>query len=653
MRVRFAARNWNVAGAHRWRRCGRPRVSACFGLVEPLKAARVRGDRMKNFFTSMLGALAALVIFTGGCLILFIGFVATIAAMSTVERPSQSFERGSYLVFDLSSNISDAPPPLDFGPFSPDRKSLQLRTVTHALRAAASDDRIAGIFITGDLDPLGFGSGYAALKEIRGALETFKSSGKPVVAYVTHATTKSYYLASTATDLAIDPYGVILMPGLASEPVFFAGAFEKYGINVQMTRAGKYKSAVEPFTRREMSAENREEVQKLLNDIWSGIVADIGAARSLTPAAVQSVVDAQGLIRAAAAKDAKLVDRVAYRDEVYDDLKAKTGRAGSKEPFKQIAIEDYADTTPDIVESQDPEAETASSGPGQIAVVYAEGDIVDGKGEQGEVGSTTFSRELRKLRQDEKIKAVVLRVNSPGGSASASEVIQREMRLMKKVKPVIVSMGTYAASGGYWISAYGDRIFAEPTTITGSIGVFGLQFDVQKLANNVGVTFDSVKTGKFADALTISRPKTPEEMAVLQNMVDWIYAEFIAKVAEGRNLKPDAVEAIAQGRVWSGVEAQKLGLVDELGGLEAAIAYAAKKAGIAGKYRLVEYPRRKDLFEAIQEFIDEALPRYARSKQRGIAAQITARIEEELKVVRSLNDPHGVYARLPLNLSIR
>jgi protease-4 len=223
---------------------------------------------------------------------------------------------------------------------------------------------------------------------------------------------------------------------------------------------------------------------------------------------------------------------------------------------------------------------------------------------------------------------------------------------MKKVKPVIVSMGSYAASGGYWISTYGDRIFAEPTTITGSIGVFGIQFDVKKLANDFGITFDSVKTGKFADALTISRPKTPEEIAVLQRMVDWIYGEFITKVAESRKLDPARVEEIAQGRVWSGLEAKKLGLVDEIGGLDAAIAFAAQKAGLGTNYRLLEYPRQKELIEAIQEFLEGVTPRYAHST-KSLTAKIAERIESELKVLRSFNDPNGVYARLPVTLNLR
>ncbi len=607
---------------------------------------------MKNFFTSMLGALVALMIFSVGCVLLLVGFIAAMAAIGGGERATPSFERGSYLVFDLSTNISDAPPPIDLMLLGGKRETLQLRSVTKALRAAAKDDRIAGIFLTGELTPSAFGSGYAALREVRLALEDFKKSGKPITGYLTFATTKSYYVASAANDLAIDPYGVILMPGLASEPMFFAGAFEKYGVNVQVTRVGKYKSAVEPFTRRDMSPENREEIQRLLDDIWSRLLADIGPGRGITAETFQRTVDAEGLLRADVAKAQKFVDRVAYRDEVYEGLKAKTGRAGSKEPFKQVKLDDYAKSAKDEpIGAKKTDAPRSALRAGRIAVVYAEGEIVDGEGGSDDIGSTKFSRELRKLRQDENVKAIVLRVNSPGGSASASEVIQREIRLIKKVKPVVVSMGSYAASGGYWISAYGDRIFAEPTTITGSIGVFGIQFDVKKLANDFGVTFDSVKTGKFADALTIARPKTPEELAVLQRMVDWIYGEFVRKVAEARKLAPDKVEEIAQGRVWSGTEAKQLGLVDELGGLNAAIAYAAQKAGLAGNYRLDEFPRQKELLQAIQEMLEGVTPRYARSSS--LTAKITERIEQELRVLRAFNDPQGIYARLPMSLNLR
>jgi protease-4 len=610
---------------------------------------------MKNFFTSMLGALVALIIFTFGGALLFIGFIGAIAAMSG-DKVVQ-VERGSYLVLDLASAITDAPPVIDFRALGNNSTAtLQLRTITRTLKAAATDDRIAGVFIKGDLPSGGFGPGYAVLREVRAALEAFKASGKPIRGYLTYATTKNYYLASAAGDLAIDPYGLIIMPGLSSQPVFFTGAFEKYGIGVQVTRVGKYKSFIEPFTRREMSPENREQMQKLLNDLWGTMVGDISTGRQVTPAQIQAVVDAEGLIRPESARAAKLVDRIAYRDEIIDELKKETGRDGDTESFKQITIADYSRVAKEpsvVAKKKDGSTDEASSGRrGRVAVVYAEGDIVDGEGDEaGEIGGTRFARELRKLRLDDDIKAVVLRVNSPGGTASASEMIQREVRLLKKVKPVVISMGTYAASGGYWIAAYGDRIYAEPTTVTGSIGVFGIQFDVQKLSNNVGLTFDSVKTGKFADAITITRPKTPEEMAVFQRIVDWAYEEFIAKVMEGRNLERAFVEEIAQGRVWSGIEARKLGLVDELGGLDDAIAFAAEQAQLGSNYRLVEFPRKKEFAEALQEFFEKITPHNARAT--GIGGQIAARLEDELKLLRTFNDPHGLYARLPLNIVIQ
>jgi protease-4 len=401
-----------------------------------------------------------------------------------------------------------------------------------------------------------------------------------------------------------------------------------------------------------MSPENREQIQKLLDDVWGGVLADIAPSRGTTATKIQLMVDSEGLLRPEKAKEAKLVDRIAYRDEIYDDLKAKTGRAGSKQPFKQITLADYARLSKDIADAPPKGLDdaVAASGKGRIAIVYAEGEIVDGEGDNGDVGGSRFSRELRRLRQDDDVKAVVLRVNSPGGSASASETIQREIRLLKKVKPVVVSMGSYAASGGYWIAAYGDRIFAEPTTITGSIGVFGVQFDVKKLSGDFGLSFDAVKTGKFADVISITRPKTDEELAVFQRMVDWIYGEFIGKVAEARKLKRDVVEEIAQGRVWSGTEAKKLGLVDELGGLDAAVAYAAAQAKLGSNYRLVEYPRPKELIEAVQDFLEKLTPNSARAP--GLAMQIAQRIESEVKTLRSFNDPQGIYARLPLNLSI-
>ena len=590
---------------------------------------------MRNFISSLLGALSALVLFFGAGIVLIVILLVVIGSM---EQKTVAVERGSYLVFDLSANITDSPPLIDFGSFSRNHVDvLQLRQVTAALRTASTDDRIKGVLIIGSVRTGGMGSGYAALEEVRGALMDFRDSGKPVHAFLNYASTRDYYVASVADDIALDPYGALTMPGLASEPMFFAKAFEKYGIGVQVTRVGKYKSAVEPFIREDLSEENRQQMQQLLGGIWGNLIEDIGASRGLSIADIQKVVDTEGMIRAEQAKEAGLVDRVIYRDVILAELQESTGQKASK-PFTQIGLQDYAN----LINI------SGSSGGGRIAVVYAEGTIVDGEGEREQIGGDRFSSELRRLRLDDSVSAIVLRVNSPGGSASASETIQREMRFAAKEKPVVVSMGSYAASGGYWISTYSERIYAEPMTITGSIGVFGVLFDIQKLANNMGITFDQVKTGEFADTMTISRPKTDAEMALIQRSVDWIYDEFISKVAESRAIPRAQVEEIAQGRVWSGQEALDLGLVDEIGGLDEAIKHAAKLAGLE-KYRLVEYPRKKELAEAISELVNDMVPAGASAGLEGV---IVEKLKGEMETLRGFNDPQGLYARMPMTLNL-
>jgi protease IV len=526
---------------------------------------------------------------------------------------------------------------------------LQLRQVTRAIKASAKDSRIVGVFIHGHLSPSGYGTGLAAIREVREALEEVKAAGKPIVAYLDSPMTRDMYLASVADEIVLDPFGEVFLPGLATEPMFYAGAFEKYGVRVNPTRHGKYKSYVEAFTRRDMSPENREQTQTLLNDIWGTIVSDISEARHITPAELQALVDSEGLIRPESALKHHLVTRIGYRDQIIDDLKARTGRKGSHQSFKQVAMSDYAAQVHETPLAFSHTGAKAASHDGKIAVVYAEGAIVDGKGQLDEIGSDRFSKEIRKFRLDNDVKALVLRVNSPGGSSSASEEIQREIRLTLKVKPVVISMGSYAASGGYWISAYGTRIFAEPSTITGSIGVFGLSFDVEKLANDFGLTFDRVKTGKFADAMTITRAKTPEELAIIQNMVDWIYDQFVKKVAEGRKIDPAKVEEIAQGRVWSGTAALKLGLVDEIGGLDTAIKYAAKEAQLGPQYQLVEYPKKMELAEVIAEAIGAAREG---NTQSGLVTRMTKQVKEQLHTLDQFNSPNSVYARMPLELKL-
>jgi len=609
---------------------------------------------MKSFFTSFFATLSALLVFCLGSFVVFFIFLGALAALG--EKPVV-VTPGSYLVVDLSTAIQDAPlqneefdelmNALGQGP----GKRIQLRQLTRAIDAAATDSAISGIFLRGELTP--GGAGYAQLAEVRNALVRFKKSGKPVKAYLSYAMTGEYYVASAASHVTLDPYGAILMPGLASQPMFFKHAFEKFGVGVQVTRVGKYKSAVEPYTRADMSPENRAQLQKLLDDVWGQLVADVEGGRQLKAGTFQKIVDRDGFVRAPQALEEKLVDRVAYWDVMLEELKADTGRKGERETFKQIDVKSYSKlvSSDNAVAQRRTDQKVELGGDNRIGIVYAEGVIVDGDGEEeGNVYGDKVARQIRELRLDDKVKAIVLRVNSPGGSASASEVIQREVRLTREKKPVIISMGHLAASGGYWIATYGNHIFAEPTTITGSIGVFGMFLNFQGLFNDkLGLTFDTVKTGQFADAATVVRPKTEQELALFQKTVDWIYEEFTGKVAESRKLDLAKVREIAQGRVWSGAEAKNLGLVDELGNLSDAVAFAAKQAKLGDKFRIVERPRKRAFAEAFSEALE------GKQKQEAFSGPVGAAIRQlhtQLQTLNTFNDPRGVYARLPFDLAL-
>jgi protease IV len=610
---------------------------------------------MRNFLTSLLGTLAGLVLFFGAGFLCLIVLFAAIAA-SNQQKANTATEKGSYLTFDLKVNLADAPPPFGGPEFlsslsgEPTTKTLQTRDVVRALEAAAKDPAIAGLFLDGALEPVGYGSGVATLREVRQAIERFAKSGKPVLSYLTSSELRDYYLCSAATEVWMDPFEQLSIRGLASAPLFYSGTFEKLGVGVQVTRVGRFKSAVEPFVRKDLSPEAREQLQEMLDELWARLRSDIARTRNIPEEALQTIADTEGIVGADAALTHKLINRKLYQDEVIEELKARTGRKGSKEGPRQTDLAAYIKRLPD-------EGGGPVAGPklartdSRIAIVYAEGAIVDGHGAPDEVGGERFAEELRRLREDVNVKAIVLRVNSPGGSALASEHIQRELKLAKAVKPVVVSMGSYAASGGYWISAYSDRIFAENTTITGSIGVFGVFFNFEKLSSTVGLSRDVVKTARRADMMTPSRPKTDEELAVLQHTVDFIYDEFVGKVAEARGLPPARVREIAEGRVWTGTAALKLGLVDEIGGLPDAVAWAAQKAGVTGSPRIEEFPRRKGL----NEVIAEALAGMGQSEVRSasVIEKWIQTVRREAAVVSSYNDPRGAYARLPLEIGLQ
>jgi protease IV len=600
---------------------------------------------MRKFITqtlaSMLGSLIGFTLFFG---IGTVGLVSLIITAASKDTGPQVKDK-SVLVFDLSLTVRDTAPTssisraIEEALSGEETDTITLRTVVDSLNAAAEDSRIVALYLDGSQTSTSSGTGFATLKEVREALERFKESGKKIIAYDVDSGEGEYYLSSIADTIILNPMGSVEMNGFSSQPMFFTGALEKFGIGIQVIRVGKYKSAIEPFVLKELSPENRQQIQALLGDLWTEFRTTVGKSRQVTPQELQAIADTQGIVLASDAIGRRLVDKVGYYDEVIAQLQELTGERETEKSFRQIRMSTYADI------ADKPRHQRASKN--KIAVLYASGEIVDGEGSVQEVGGESFAAQMRKLRLDDSVKAVVLRVNSPGGSATASEIIQREVKLTRDSKPVIISMGDIAASGGYWISTYGNRIFAESNTVTGSIGVFGLLMNVQQVANENGITWDVVKTGRFADTQTVSRPKTPQELALIQKIVDQVYSKFLDKVAESRQLPKDTVAQIAQGRVWSGIDAKQLGLVDEIGGLDDAIEYAVKEANLGDDWKLEEYPRFQTLEERlIEEFMGNSS---AKTRQTDPLMAEFLKLKEDLAMLQAMNDPKGIYARLPFN----
>ena len=597
------------------------------------------GQFFKQTFASLIGSLAGLILF----FTLGISGLIFLLAWAASRDQGPTVEDKSVLVFDLSVQISDTKslPSLGEALSGQDTKVFTLRQVLDSLEKAAKDERIVAILLDGRR--AGSSSGYATLTEVRAALERCRDAGKKIIAYDVNWSEKEYYLGSVADTVVLNPIGAIEINGLSSQQLFLTGALQKYGVGVQVIRVGNYKAAVEPFTRQDLSPESRQQTEELLAGLWGNFSRAVGKSRKLTPEKLQAIADSKGILLAKEARTSGLVDKVAYFDRVVAEFKELTGNSEEDRSFRQIPLKTYADVP--LNNAQDRNSEN------QIALVYAEGTIVDGKGTIEQIGGDRLAQELGKLRQDQKVKAVVVRVNSPGGSATASDVILREMQLTRQQKPVIVSMGNFAASGGYWIATGADRIFAQVNTITGSIGVFGLFPNIEEISNNNGITWDVVKTGRFADMGTIARPKTEQELAIYQKYVNQIYEMFLDRVAESRKLPRDKVAEIAQGRVWSGEDAHKIGLIDQIGGLEAAIEYAAEKAELGRDWEIEEYPKKRS-FEA--EILKRLLGAEAVQPSHSLDP-LTAeflKFKDDLTIFQSLNDPRGIYARLPFNLRI-
>ncbi|MEO1095598.1 MAG: signal peptide peptidase SppA [Cyanobacteria bacterium J06638_28] len=595
---------------------------------------------LKWMAASAIGTVVGLIAFVALVGIGAGGVLITILATASQDVEPE-VESGSLLVLDLATDIRDAVPlsgasiVLEETLSGSSFQQISIYQAIQAIRRAAEDEDIAGLYIYGNS-----GEGLATLRELREAITAFKEADKPIITYEVGLSERDYYITSLADTLILDQTGLIEVNGFRAETQFLAGTFEKYGVGVQILQAGRYKSAVEPFIRSENSPESAEQTQALLDDLWTDFLDTVGTARSLSPNQVQQLADNGGLLLANDAQTSGLIDQVSYYDDVLTELQSLTGdEPAVGEDITSIDLVAYSK-----IAGQEPNSRN------EIALVYAEGEILLGEGGDGLIGAESLSRTLRDLRYDDDVKAVILRINSPGGGASASEIIADAVARLQTDKPVIVSMGNVAASGGYMIAAKGDRIFASPNTITGSIGVFGLLLNFQDIANRNGITWDVEKTARYADMNTVSRPQTDEELALQQAVVDELYERFVGLVAEARDLTTNAVDDVAQGRVWSGEDALEVGLVDEMGGLEAAIAYAAAQADIED-WDVQEYPRPRSLESQIFDTLFGQFATRFGPQDFPLSEELTE-LQGTFRHLQKLDDPHGAYTRLPYTTRI-
>lgn len=612
---------------------------------------------MAKWFLDLLKK--ALVLALGYVLLLVIGLVVLWFSLRALEPEPEKIEPDSFLVIDLNMNIPDTPSRQDLQATLQEmsgggsRRVFHLRELLDTVETAAEDDRVGGIFLHGSLTPRGYGAGFAALAELRSALRDFQNAGKPVYGYLTRPGLRELYLLSIADPLYLHPYAEVDLSGLAVNSPFFAEALERAGIEVNAFRAGTYKNSLEPLTKKQFSEESREQLQALLGGLWEEILGTIAGARKPDPEAIPGGgLGGSGIYPAEAAAKAGLVDGLLYFDEVIAKLRGQTGANGeSAGDLPQVGLRRYMETRSHENNAGTGAAEAATTKP-EVAVVYAEGNIVNGRGTTETVGGDWLARELRALRRDDKVRGVVLRINTPGGSARASEIIHREVSLLAEQKPVVASFGTIAASGGYWIAAPTDTIFLQPLSVTGSIGVFGLTFHVHEAGGKLGIGFDHVTTGPFADLGTPTRPMDEAGKEIFRSFIDRLHEDFIKRVAEGRGLSREKSAELANGRVHTGKKALQLGLADELGGLGDAIDAAATAAGLeTDAYSVRQVPDKRPLLENLLRNLQDshkedelaAAPR----PSPDVANPWIRRIESLAEAVRSGKQAK---ARLPYDL---
>jgi len=586
-----------------------------------------------NFIKRVLSTVVGIMVFLGLC---FIGLLLIGALFGGSSEDVVQVKANSVLDLRLDFPINDYAGKTIYKeyPFLNEDDRNGLFNLVNAINYAKTDDKIKGISIDNNF----IDAGITQTKTLRDALIDFKTSGKFIVSYADIYTQKDYYLSSVADTVFINPVGMMEFKGLYTERLYFKDFQEKSGIKMEVVRHGKYKSAVEPFLENEMSDNNREQISVYLNGLWSEMKKEVSEARNIPVEQLNVIADSLLARTPQLALQSNLVDKIGYYDEYINGLKNAVGITADKD-LKTVTIEDYAKhVAPKL---------SAKSSENRIAIIYAEGDIMYGEGEKGIVGHVTLNESIKNARDDERIKAIVLRINSPGGSALASELIWREIELTKKIKPVIVSMGDLAASGGYYIATNADKIIAEPTTITGSIGVFGTLPNFKNLADNMGINAEQVSTN--ANAVTYSIFETLNESQykyIKEGIID-VYGLFTKRVANGRNLTIEQVEEIAQGRVWTGNDALQRGLVDELGDLDLALKYAAEAAEIED-YKLKEFP-------VFEKNLDEMLETFglAKAKEQILAEELGEENYKLIKEVKRLSQKKGVQLLFPFSLEIK
>lgn len=589
---------------------------------------------MKQFFKFVLATMFGVFLVTVILAFVVVGLVVAAGSEKTVDVESNSVLHMAFTTAITERTPNNPLAGLSFLGLNSE-KSIGLNDILANIKKAKTDKNIKGIF----LDESYMTSGQATTEEIRNALINFKKSGKFVVAYSEIYTQGFYYLASVADKVYMNPKGFFEFTGFSQQVTFLKGAFDKLGIDVQVIKVGTYKSAVEPLVLTKMSDPNRLQVTSYLGSLYDHFLTGISKSRGINKDSLFNYANNGRIQFPEDALKLKLIDGLKYKDELLDELKHRTG-TGSKSNLASVDLDEYTKS------NSDDKGDDGDSN-NRIAIVYANGEISGGEGDDNSIGSERISKAIRKVRLDNKVKAVVLRVNSPGGSSLASDVIWREVAMTKKVKPIIVSMGDYAASGGYYISCAADSIIAEPNTITGSIGIFAILPNMQKLFNDkLGVTFDGVKTGKYADLGDISRPLSAEERAILQNSVNHGYDDFTKAVAAGRGKTQAYINSIGQGRVWTGTQAVKLGLVDRLGNIRDAIASAAKKAKLKN-YKLVSYPEQKSFFKQLDGDVTSQMKTKMMQSELGDNYRVYQQIKGITQMMRTPQ------ARLPYDIVIK